>query len=335
MNIYDNLTKSIPCNIIETIGNTPLIHLNQVFNKYPYDVLAKLESFNPGGSIKDRTSVNILRDAILMGRIKAGDTIIESSSGNMALGLAQACLFYNLKLIVVVDPKINSHTEKLLTTYGAKIDYIKAPDSEDGYLGARLKRVAELLEKTPNSFWTNQYKNKKNPEAHHFTMNEIYSALEKPLDYIFITVSTCGTLMGCAEYIKRNNLPTKVIAVDAIGSILFGKEKSDRLIPGHGSSVMSQFLNKDLIHDFVEISDLECVEGCWSLLRDEGILAGGSSGGSISAIKKYAPKIPELSTCGMFICDRGERYLDTVYNTDWITKNLKISQEKILNITRL
>jgi len=308
-------------NVIDSIGNTPLIELNKVFAASNFKVYGKMEAANPSGSLKDRTSVNILKEALLLGYIKPGDTIIESSSGNMALGLAQACLYFKLKLIVVVDPKINSHTKKLLNAYDAKIDYVTKPDPEKGFLGARLQRVHELLENIPNSFWTNQYGNKKNPEAHLVTMKEMFGALQEPLDYLFVTVSTCGTLMGCADYISQNDLKTKLIAVDALGSILFGDEKSNRLIPGHGSSVKSNFLDKNFVHDAVKVSDLECVKGCWSLLKNEGILAGGSTGGAISAINKYVDSIPNGSSCGMIICDRGERYLDTIYSSDWILDN--------------
>lgn len=316
--------------ILDAIGNTPLVALAQTFQAYNFNVLGKMEAANPSGSLKDRTSLSILREAMLLGLVKRGDTIIESSSGNMALGLAQACLYYKLKLIIVVDPKLNSQTEKLLLAYGVTIDYVTKPHPEDGYLGARLCRVKELLDKIPHSFWTNQYENPKNPETYLGTMDEIYSALDAPLDYLFVAVSTCGTLMGCADYIQQNGLSTKLIAVDAVGSVLFGNETSNRLIPGHGSSVKSHFLRKEFVYDSIKVTDLDCVEGCWNLLHSEGILAGGSTGGAITAIKKYAPRIPNNSTCGILICDRGERYIDTIYNKNWIQDNFEVSNSSFL-----
>ncbi|WBL21584.1 2,3-diaminopropionate biosynthesis protein SbnA [Zunongwangia sp. HRR-M8] len=307
--------------IIDAIGDTPLIHLHKMFLDSKINFYGKLEAANPSGSLKDRTSAFILQNALEEGRIRPGDTVIESSSGNMALGLAQACLYLKLKLIVVVDPHINKHTEKLLLAYGAKIEYVTKPSKEGGFLAARLDKVQELLKAIPNSFWTNQYGNPDNPLAHHKTIEEIMIALEGDVDYIFVSASTCGTLMGYADYILENNLKTKLIAVDAKGSVLFGGEAKKRLIPGHGAAVPSQFLRKERIYDYLAVSDLDCIEGCWSLLKSEGILCGGSTGGVVTAIKKYSAKIDDSSNCVFLLCDKGERYLDTIYNPDWIQAN--------------
>lgn len=316
------LVPQISDNIISTVGDTPLVRLNNLFKNSAINVFGKLEAANPSGSVKDRTSVNILRTALAEEKIKKGDTIIESSSGNMALGLAQACIFYGLQLIVVVDPKLNKHTEKLLRTYGAQIEYVCTPMTKGGFLAARLERVQQLLNEVPNSFWTNQYGNLNNPLAHHKTMEEITVALQGRVDYLFIAASTCGTMMGCADYIQKNGLLTKVVAVDAEGSVLFGGQSKNRLIPGHGAGVPSQFLNVDKIWDNIAVSDMECAKGCWSLLKKEGILCGGSTGGVVSAIEKYVENISDNSNCVLLLCDRGERYLDTIYNKDWLSKKL-------------
>ncbi|MFL1896394.1 2,3-diaminopropionate biosynthesis protein SbnA [Aquimarina sp. 2-A2] len=307
-----------PANILETIGDTPLVALQRISQAYSFEMFAKMESFNPGGSIKDRTAHTILSTALREGKIKKGDIIIESSSGNMAIGLAQACLFYGLQLIVVVDPKLNKHTAKILETYGATIETVSKPEKNGGFLKSRLNRVAELLKENPNSYWTNQYENTLNPTTHHTTMSEIAEALQGEVAYVFVATSTCGTLMGCAEYIARNGLSTKIIAVDAIGSVLFAKDKKERLIPGHGAGVPSNFLELDSVHDVVHVSDEECIEGCWRLLKEEAILCGGSSGAIISAVDKYKMNIEKNSACALILCDRGERYLDTIYNEHWV-----------------
>ncbi len=315
-----NSTKLSP-NILTTIGDTPLVGLNRIFPASGFKLYGKMEAHNPGGSIKDRTAFNILNNAMMHGRIKKGDTIIESSSGNMAIGLAQVSLYFGINLIVVVDPKLNSQTEKILCAYGAKLSKVTEPHPTDGFLGARLERVNHLLNEIPRSFWTNQYGNLDNPRTHWQTMHEITTALNYQLDYIFIATSTCGMLMGCAEYVKENGLHTKIVAVDAEGSVIFGKKSKKRLIPGHGAGVKSQFLKREMITDVVHVSDQECVEGCQKLLTSEAILAGGSSGGMISAIEKYSSQIPQNATCAMIICDRGERYLETIYNPKWVKKN--------------
>lgn len=324
--ITQNISNKISDSIIDTIGNTPLVQLKNTTINKNFNIFGKLEAANPGGSIKDRTSLFILQQALANGRIKKGDTVVESSSGNMAVGLAQACLHYGLQLIVVVDPKLNSHTEKILKTYGVRIEHVTEPKKQGGYLAARLERVQELLSSIPNSFWSNQYGNDDNPLTHHKTMTEIMDSLEGKLDYLFVATSTCGTLMGCADYIYENNLDTKIIAVDAVGSVLFGGPPLKRLIPGHGAGVPSQFLDTTKIHDYIYVDDVDCARGCWSLLENESILCGGSSGGMISAVRKYSRKIEDGSNCALFLCDRGERYLDTIYNRDWLLKELPESK---------
>lgn len=320
--ITQHISNTVSESIINTIGNTPLVKLNNTISKRNFNLFGKLEAANPGGSIKDRTSLFILQQALANGRIKEGDTVIESSSGNMAVGLAQACLHFGLKLIVVVDPKLNLHTEKILKTYGVRIEKVTKPKEQGGFLAARLERVQNLLDGIPNSFWSNQYGNLDNPLTHHKTMTEIMDSLHGKLDYLFVATSTCGTLMGCADYIYQNNLDTKIIAVDAVGSVLFGGPPLKRLIPGHGAGVPSQFLNTTKIHDYIYVDDVDCARGCWSLLENESILCGGSSGGMISAVRKYSKKIEDGSNCALFLCDRGERYLDTIYSIEWLLKEL-------------
>ena len=162
--------------------------------------------------------------------------------------------------------------------------------------------------------------------AHHKTIDEIIRDLGGDVDYLFVSTSTCGTLMGYADYIHHHNLPTKLIAVDAVGSVLFGGTEAKRLIPGHGAGVPSQFLDTDKIAGNLAVSDIECIVGCWSLLKSEGILCGGSTGGVIAAINRYIICIPESSDCVFLLADRGERYLDTIYNLDWIKTNFPESE---------
>lgn len=307
--------------ILSTIGNTPMIRLSRISNKHRFSIFGKMESFNPGGSIKDRTAQNMLSEAIESGEVKPGDTVIESSSGNMAIGLAQACKFYGLKLIVVSDPKLNSHSERILLAYGARVEKIYNPKSKGGFLESRLQKVEELLKTYPDSHCLNQYENLANPQTHLQTMKEISEALEHNVDFIFISTSTCGTLMGCAQYILEKGLRTKIVAVDAVGSVTFGQDAQKRLIPGHGSGKPSNFLNEELVQAIIHVSDVECVQGCWDLLEKESILCGGSSGAVITAIKKHELHIPDGSNCVAILCDRGERYLDTIFNREWIKKH--------------
>ncbi|MBU2905950.1 2,3-diaminopropionate biosynthesis protein SbnA [Arenibacter algicola] len=310
----------IASHIMDSIGNTPLIRLNRMFEDSKL-VYAKMEGFNPAGSMKDRSASRIVYELMREGKLQKGGTVIESSSGNMAVGLAQACLFHGLNLKVVVDPNLNPHTKKLLEVYGAEIIVVHQPNSEGGFLGARLNKVKELLYSVPNSVWSNQYRNPNNPKAYHQTMEEIMQQLNKQVDYIFIATSTCGSLMGCSDYIKKHKLDTKLVAVDAIGSVLFGGPSKLRKIPGHGAGMPSQFLIPDRVYDVMHVADIDCIKGCMKLLKEEAILAGGSSGGVVSAYLRYQYKLPENSVSVLLFPDKGERYLDTVYNPKWIREN--------------
>jgi N-(2-amino-2-carboxyethyl)-L-glutamate synthase len=308
--------------ILSVIGNTPLIRLTKALGNIPFKLYAKLESLNPGGSTKDRPAFSIIKRGLETGAIKPDTTIIESSSGNMGIGLAQACAYFKLRLICVVDPKTTMQNIHLLNSYGAEVDMVLQPDPRTGeFLQARINRVNYLLSKTENSFWPNQYANEYNPIAHHETMREIASALDNQIDFLFCATSTCGTIRGCAEYLRTHCLSTRTIAVDAKGSVIFGGQKSKRLIPGHGAAVRPKLYQPDLADQCLLMTDLDCVVGCRRLVRSEAILVGGSSGAVIMAVERMRESIPPDSTCVVIFADRGERYLDTIYSDTWVSEH--------------
>ncbi|MDX2506934.1 MAG: 2,3-diaminopropionate biosynthesis protein SbnA [Gammaproteobacteria bacterium] len=313
-------TKS---NILDTIGNTPLIELNNIFGDKRFKLFGKIEALNPGGSIKDRCGLHILREALSSGKISRDTTIIESSSGNMAIGLAQVCAYWSTKLICVVDIRTTKQIIRILEAYGAVISLVSEPlPGTDNLLGARKLRVQQLLASVPDSYCPDQYANPNNFAAHYLgTMPEIVNALKSRVDYLFLATSTSGTLRGCAEYIRDNKLPTKVVAVDAIGSVIFGDKPQSRLLPGHGAAEKSRIHLDGLADDVVLISDWDCITGCHNLVRREAVLAGASSGGVIAAIHKYHDQIEPGAVCAAILADRGERYLDTVYSDDWVLQN--------------
>ena len=304
--------------ILTTIGRTPLVPLERYFDEPRFQLYAKLESFNPGGSIKDRPALHVLLRALERHEIKPGATVIESSSGNMGIGLAQVCRYFGLRFICVVDPKTTSQNIAMLNAYGAQLEIVTAPDPHTGeFLDARLESVQELLATTPGAFWPNQYANLDNAYAPRTTMREIVDALGR-VDYVFCAASTCGTLRGCAEYVREHRLPIRVSAVDAAGSVIFEHIPHKRLLPGHGASRHPELLRRDLVHSYTLITDLECVDSCRRLLQREAILAGASSGAILSAIEKRFCEIEPGSVCVAILADRGERYLDTVYNDAWV-----------------
>ena len=308
--------------VLSAIGNTPLVKLSRIFPELPFNLYAKLEGHNPGGSMKDRPALSIIRHAIEAGLITPDTIIIESSSGNMGVGLAQACAYYNLRLICVVDPRTTRQNIKLMQVYGAEIDMTEAPDPQTKeFLQARLNRVRALLATHKNSFWPNQYANVYNPVSHHQTMEEIVNALRGKVDYLFCATSTCGTLRGCAEYVRKHGLQTKIYAVDAKGSVIFGGQSARRLIPGHGAAVVPELYQNHLADFCVHVSDVDCVAGCRRLVRSEAILAGGSSGGIVMAVEEVRNTIPDASNCVLLFADRGERYIDTIYSDAWVTEH--------------
>jgi len=308
--------------VLSAIGKTPLVRLSRVIPDPHFKLFAKLEGLNPGGSTKDRPAVSIIRHGIESGSIGPGTVVIESSSGNMGVGLAQACTYYGLRFICVIDPKATAQNMRLLKAYGAEVDVVMEPDETTGeYLQARLNRVKSLLNSIENTFWPNQYSHRYNPIAHHQTMHEIVTELGGRVDYFFCATSTCGTIRGCAEYIRRHNMRTRIFAVDAVGSVIFGGVNGKRLLPGHGSAVRPALYQPDVAERCIHVTDLECVIGCRRLVRQEAILAGGSSGAVLMAVDRVKDEIPPDATCAVILADRGERYLDTIYSDSWVRQH--------------
>lgn len=315
--------NSVNIGILSTIGATPLVRLDRYLDAPPFSLFAKLESFNPGGSSKDRPAREILERARRSGTVRPDTVVVESSSGNMGIGLAQACRYHGLRFICVVDPKASALNLRIMQAYGAEVDLVIAPDPISGeWLPARINRVQELLRQIPNAFWPNQYENTANSDSHfRTTMAEVVSSLGGKLDVIFIPTSTCGTIRGCGDYVRDHRLPTRIVAVDAVGSVIFdglNRQSNRRLIPGLGAGIRPRLCDPALVDRVVHVTDADCIQGCLRLVSREAILAGGSSGGVLAAVDKLRDWIPAGSTCVAILPDRGERYLDTIYNAAWV-----------------
>ena len=281
-----------------------------------------MESLNPGGSIKDRPALEIIRCGIEMGVIREGTVIVEATSGNMGVGLAQVCRYLGLRFICVTDNKITGQNLRLLTIYGAEIEIIEKPDPATGdLLQARINRARSIAASIGNSFWVNQYANLANARAHHRTMREIAEALQGRVDYVFCAASSCGTLRGCYEYLRMANLPAKLYAVDAPGSVIFGNARGRRLIPGHGAGLRPPLYQDQLGKRRIQVSDLECIVGCRRLMEMEGLLVGGTSGAVLMAIESIKDEIDSGANCVLIFPDRGERYLDTIFCDKWVAQH--------------
>lgn len=308
--------------ILSAVGDTPLVRLERLLDDRRIEVYGKLEALNPGGSIKDRPAVSILEAALASGEVHPGTVVVESSSGNMGVGLAQACRVHGLRFICVVDSKTARQNIRLLELYGAQVDEVTEPDPVTGeLLQARIARVQRHLAQHESSFWPNQYANQNNASAHYRnTMREIARDLGDRVDYLFLATSTCGTLHGCGSYIRDHGLGTHLVAVDALGSLIFSDIPAERSIPGLGAGLTPPLCAPEMVHEVVHVDDFACIDGCHTLLDREAILAGGSAGGVVAALVRLAPRIEDGARCALILCDRGERYLDTIFDDAWVER---------------
>jgi len=317
--------------VLGAIGDTPLVGLRRYLLRPDVEVWAKLEATNPGGSAKDRPAARMLEDALERGLVTAETTVIESSSGNMGIGLAQACRYHGIRLICVADTRSHQTSIRTMRALGADVRIVSPDDAASGnLLAARLRLVADLVGRTPNSFWPNQYANESNAAAHASgTMREIDEALGGDLDYVFVATSTTGTIRGCCDYVRENDRPTKVIAVDAVGSALFGGSPGPRLLPGFGAGIATE-LSVGVDFDHLErVSDLDCVVGCRRLVAREAILAGASSGGVAVALERLAVEMAPGTSCAVVLADGGTGYLETVYDDAWVTDALGCEPDEL------
>lgn len=322
--------------VLEAVGSTPLVRLRRYPGLEHLVVFAKLETVNPGGSAKDRPAARMIAEALEKGRIGPGSTVIESSSGNMAIGLAQACAFHGLRLICVLDRRTNETTVSTLEALGADVRIVTHADPDTGdLLTARLNLVAQLAEMTPGSFWPDQYANEANPAAHaEGTMREIDEALEGNLDWLVAAAGTAGTVRGCAEYLRDMDRATRLAVVDSDGSVLFGGVAGKRRLPGHGAGVESTH-SRDVGYDrLIRVSDLECVVACRRLATSEGILAGASSGAVLSALERIADELMPGTRCALILPDRGTGYLETVYDDGWVAAELECEPRELRAMVR-
>lgn len=321
-------------NIIEQIGNTSLIKLNKINRRLKPQIFAKLESANPGGSIKDRTGYWMIEDAEKKGLLKPGGTIIEATSGNTGIGLALTAAVKGYKCIFVVTDKVSQEKINYLKAFGAEVIVVPRllePDDPDYYVNVAKRLYKEI----PNSFFAYQYSNSANPEIHYKTTGpEIWEQTEGKITHFVCGIGTGGTISGVGRFLKEKNPEIKIIGADPIGSIFKHYKEtgeitkgSPYLVEGIGQDCLPENVHFQYIDEIINVSDRDSFLAARRLTREEGIFCGGSTGTILHATFKIAQNLSENHLIVFIVSDTGERYLSKFYNNDWLINNRIIETE--------
>ena len=289
------------------IGNTPLVRLGNIVKKPALNVFAKLELWNPSGSVKDRTGLYMLNDAEKRGILKPGGTIVEATAGNTGLGIAFAALNRGYRIIFVVPTKFSVEKQALLRALGAEV--VNTP-REKGMLGA-VEKAEQIKAQIPDAVSLEQFKNQSNPLAHYETTGrEIYEALDGRIDYVVAGAGSGGTYTGILRYLKEKNPQIRGILADPVGSTMGGGEHGDYNIEGIGNDFIAETMDMSLVDDVIKINDAEAFTAAKRLAKTEGIFAGSSSGAALAAVLKLTERIESGNIVTVFP-DRGDRYFST------------------------
>ncbi len=319
--------------ILETIGNTPLVKLNKLVEKFPATILAKLEGFNPGQSAKDRIVIKMIEIAEANGDLKPGGTITEATSGNTGVALAMACRVKGYKCVLCVKDKVSKEKYDMLKALGAEIVICPSnasPEDPRSYYN-QAKRISEERE---NGYYLNQNFNTLNQTAHYETTGkEIWEQTEGKVTHFIASTGTGGTISGVAKYLKEKNPNVKIVGVDAYGSALkpyheTGIYNPDVLKPtymeGVGKNIIPANVDFKMINKFIRVKDLESAVRARELALHEGILAGYSSGAVIQCLFQIKNQLKEDDMVVLLFSDHGSRYLSKIFNEEWLLDKFKI-----------
>ena len=292
--------------ILELIGSTPMVRLHRVVEPRMATILAKLESFNPGGSVKDRICLSMIEDAEARGLLKPGSTVIEPTSGNTGIGLAMVCAVKGYPIILTMPEAMSAERIQILNSYGAEV--VLTPAAE-GMIGA-VKRAEELAKQTPGAFIPQQFNNPANPQVHRqTTAQEILRVTNGELDAFVAGVGTGGTITGVGEVVKKKHPHVKMVAVEPKSSaVLSGKPPGPHMIQGIGAGFVPQVLNRSVIDEIITVSDEDAYAVSKRLAKEEGLFVGISSGAACWAALKVARDLGSDKTVVVVFPDTGERY---------------------------
>ena len=314
-------------NILETIGNTPLVKLNKITKDIPALVLIKMETFNPGQSIKDRMALKMLEDAEASGKLKPGGTIIECTSGNTGMGLALGGAVKGYKCIFTTTDKQSKSKMDLLKAVGAEV-IVCPTDVEPDDPRSYYSRAKQLSEEIPNSFWFNQYDNLSNRQAHYeSTGPEIWEQTKGKITHLIVGVGTGGSISGTGRYLKEQNPNVKIWGVDTYGSVFkkyheTGEFDKNEIYPyiteGIGEDIIPKNVDFDVIDLFEKVTDKDGALMARQLAKEEGILLGYSAGSAVAGLLQLKDKLTKDDVVVVLIHDHGSRYISKIYNDEWM-----------------
>src|SRR5438874_4315631 len=307
--------------ILQAIGHTPLVRLRRMAVDVPCPVGVKVESSNPGGSVKDRVALAMIAEAERRGWLRPGGTIIEATAGNTGVGLAMAAAVKGYRCIFVLPDKMSGEKVRLLRAYGADVVITPTalpPDSPESYNGVADRLAREI----PGAWRPNQFANLANPEVHYRTTGpEIWEQTEGRLTAFVAGVGTGGTLSGVARYLKERNPEVKIVGADPEGSVLSGGSPKPWKVEGIGEDFVPKTFNSQLVDEWIRVGDAEAFHVARSLARREGMLVGGSSGTAVAAALRYARQLTGDGLVVALCADTGRNYMSKFFDDDWLAAN--------------
>ncbi|MFJ7150326.1 2,3-diaminopropionate biosynthesis protein SbnA [Streptomyces sp. NPDC100445] len=287
-------------------------------SSFGYRLYLKCEGFNFAGSIKLKAANAMVEGAEREGTLKSDSVLVESSSGNLGVALSMIAASKGYRFLCVTDSRCNLSTRLLMEALGSEVHIVADLDSNGGFLGTRLDYVRDLCASDDRYVWLSQYTNAQNWQAHYRTTAPEIAQHFPRLDALFIGTGTAGTLMGCARYFRERRRPVRIIAVDSVGSVAFGGEPGRRMIPGLGMSMRPPLLDETLVDEVIRVEEADTIRTCHRLAR-RGFLFGGSTGTVVSAATSWLARHGSRDLTAVAIApDLGERYLDTIYQTNWL-----------------
>jgi len=335
------MMKGAVANVIEAVGNTPIVKLNKLGQHVaPAEIYCKLEFLNPGGSVKDRPAIQIVDDAEREGRLKPGGTIVEATSGNTGMGLAMVAAVRGYKTIFVMPDKMSEEKMAALRAFGSKVVVCPTnvePDDPRSYYSVAKRMAVE----TPNAMLANQYHNPSNPAAHYASTGpEIWEQTGGEIDVLVTSMGTGGTLTGTGKYLKEKKPSIRVVGVDPIGSVYYDFWRTGKMptastyrVEGFGEDFIPGTIDLSIVDEVIRVTDKECFQWTRRVVREEGLYTGGSAGGTVCAAVKYAERTRKKENIVCILPDSAVRYLSKIFNDTWMREGGFLEPEDLIGDT--